>query len=353
MAAPSRWASQAALDTLLRFNPQKQALAEQIREAQGTYNTAVRAGRLSARETERGVQRALPQLAQAYAGADLATKPTATLVSQALAALPPDAAQYRANQAANAGTYLANLAGARADAQRLMLERSTRAREGAQSGQAVAAGNLASTLQQIFGKQRALAGEAGAFGQSEQEKLQAEAEGRRVTERGQNLTAASAAAGRATTERGQNITAATAAAGRAQKAAEGKKGKGKETAPGVKEATPDQYNSAKAEIEKMRHEAFHVLRSTRNLNYEQASEALQQPVKTKVFTRQPYANSGKLRAALDLAYFGGVGGGAASQLHNEGYGLGRLGYPLYRPPSVSGADVRKALVEGFRAGGIR
>src|SRR5215831_16317013 len=188
MAAPSRWARQAALDTLLRFNPQRQALTEQIAQAKGTYGATVKAGRGTAQETEASVKRALPLLTQAYSGANAAMQPGVSLVSQALAALPPEAAQYRANQAASAQTMLANLAQAGAAAKAQMLERSTRAREGAQFSQQSAQRVLSETLRQIFGRQQALQGEAGAFAQSEAEKLANEAEGRRVTERGQNLT---------------------------------------------------------------------------------------------------------------------------------------------------------------------
>jgi hypothetical protein len=332
MAAPSRWASQAALDTLLRFNPQRQQLAEQIKEAQQNYGAQVSAGRTTAKETEASVQRALPLLSQAYSAAGAAAQPGATLVSQALAALPASDAQYRTNQAAMAAQTVANLAKAGASARTTMLERGTRAREGAQFSQLSAQQTLAKTLQQLFGKQRGLSEEAGAFAQSEAEKLAHEAETLEQRETASKRTAASAEAGHKTTERGQNITAQTAREGREQKAREAKGKPGaKQTAPGVKEATPDQTNKAREDIEKMRHEAYYVRRMGQNMNYEQANQALQNNVKTKAFTRAGYANSGKLRAALDLAYFGGVGEGAIGQLHGEGYGLGRLGYPRYEP----------------------
>src|SRR5215831_10281790 len=134
-AAPSRWASQAAIDALLRFSPQKQALAEQIAQANATYKATVAAGQGTARETEASVRRALPLLQSAYGQASAATQPGVTLVSNALAQLPADAQQQRANQAAAGSTFLANLAAAGASAQKAMLERSTRAREGAQYGQ--------------------------------------------------------------------------------------------------------------------------------------------------------------------------------------------------------------------------
>jgi len=345
MARASRWASQAALDALLRFNPQEQSLREQIKEAQGTYNTAVRAGRLGARETQRSVQRALPQLQQAYSAADAASKPGVTLVSQALAGLPPDTAQYRANQAGYGATFAAQLAAARADAQRVMLERGTRASEGAQFGQTQAAGNLASTLQTIFGRQRSLSGERGAFAQADLEKLEHEAETLNQRETASKRTAASAAAG-------QKSTAQTAREGREQKAKEhaedlaqkkwehehpsskAKGAGGYEIAPGVKEATQDQTNKAKDTIEAIRHEAFYVARASHH-SYNQANEMLQNPVPTAegVQGRKGYPANGLLRAGLDLAYFGGVGAGAAQTLHKEGFSLKRLGYPLYRAPA--------------------
>lgn len=344
MARASRWASQAALDALLRFNPQEQALREQIKEAQGTYNTAVRAGRLGARETQRSVQRALPQLQQAYSAADAASKPGVTLVSQALAALPPQEQQYRANQASYGATFAAQLAAARADAQRIMLERGTRAAEGAQFGQTTAAGNLASTLQTILGRKQSLAGERGAFAQADLEKLEKEAEKMAQSETQSKRTAATAAAGQAS-------TAATAAAGRKQKAREhqedlaqkkyehehpspSKRGTGRETAPGVEEQTQTQQNKAKDTIEAIRHEAFYVARASHH-SYNEANQMLQNPVPTAqgVQGRSGYADNGLLRAGLDLAYFGGIGAGAAGRLHKEGFSLKRLGYPMYHAPA--------------------
>jgi hypothetical protein len=366
MAAPSRWASQAALDTLLRFNPQKQALMEQIKEAQGTYGQTVKAGRTTAKETEASVQRALPQLSQAYGQADIATKPGVTLINQALAQLPPDSAQYRANQAAAGQTFLSNLAGARADAQRMMLERSTRAREGAQFNQQQAGRTLAETLKQLFGKQQALSSEAGAFAQSEAEKLANEAEGRRVTERGQNLTSASAAAGRATTERGQNLTAQSSREGREAKASEAATKRAEKAAAAGKPSwlSPVDHNKARNTIEQIRREAYE--HRYENLNYGQSQKELEAAVPSS-FTnkagkkeatpgggRKGYAYNGLLKAGLDLAYFGGIGGGTAGLLHREHLNVGQLGYPMYKAPKQpTGAAVRQALVQGFRNTGIR
>jgi hypothetical protein len=345
MAAPSRWARQAALDTVLRFNPQRQALSEQIAQAKQTYGATVKAGRGTAQETEASVKRALPLLTQAYSGAGAAMQPGVSLVSQQLAALPPEAAQYRANQAASAQTMLANLAQAGAAAKAQMLERSTRAREGAQFSQQSAQRVLSETLKQIFGRQQALQGEAGAFAQSEAEKLANEAEGRRVTERGQNLTAASARAGRRVTERGQNITAQTAREGREAKAADKAAKEAKERAKGKGEwLTPVEHNKARDEIETIRNLAFGY--RGQKQNYNQAKQILE----TKLKNRPAYPYSGRLKAGLDLAYFGGVGTGTAGLLHGEKLNLGKLGYPIYRPQQMS---VGEALRSGFRAGGLR
>src|SRR5438445_602930 len=107
MAAPStRWASQAAQDALLRYSPQRSALAQQIREAGENYGSTVRAARSTAKQTEGSVQRALPLLASIFSQADAAKQAGATLVSQDLANLPNTGtlANYKAGQAGEAQT---------------------------------------------------------------------------------------------------------------------------------------------------------------------------------------------------------------------------------------------------------
>src|SRR5215831_1425256 len=353
MAAPSRWASQAAIDALLRFSPQKQALAEQITQAKGVYNASVKAGRVAARETEGSVARNLPRLAAAYGQADVATKPGLTLISNALAQLPPDTAQYRANQAAAGQTFLANLAAARADAQKTMLERGAEAAAGAQYNQRAAGEALTSSLRQLFSKQQSLASEAGLFAQTEAQKLEHEA------------------ADIAQRERGSQRTAQTAKEGREQKAREHQQDKElkewehlhptpKAGAGAGEWLTPVEHNSARDTIEKIRREAYE--HRNEGLNYDQSKSELERSVpasvkipekdkagnvvrdstgKVKEKTvqvpnpRGAYAYNGLLKAGLDLAYFGAIGTGTAGLLHREHLNVGRLGYPMYRAPSAS------------------
>lgn len=378
MAAPSRWASQAALDAFLRFNPQKQALQEQIAQANQAYKASVAAGAGTAKDTEASVRASIPALQAAFAQAKAATAPTTTLVSQQLAQLPGDTAQYRANQAAAGQTFLANLAASGASAQKTMLERIPRAREGAQFNQLSAHNQLIQQLGQIFGRQQNLGAEAGAYAQGVAEKLEAEAEGRRVTEQGHRETRESAREGhqdvRQTAAENRQQRAETAKEGREAReaiAAEGnrnrreiaqEKGRGGKsgrgfTAPGVETQSPDAHNKARDNIENIRREAYEYRNEHRN--YNQAKEDLEHPVPSSVKNkagktiqtgegRKAYPYNAQLKAGLDLAYFGGVGEGTAGLLHNEGFGVGRLGYPIYKaPPQPSPAQRSLGLLQSL------
>lgn len=348
----SRWASQAALDALLRYNPQRAALREQIREAGENYGNTVRAGRVTAKETEASAQRALPQIAQAYSKADAATGAGATLVSSGLAALPGQDS-YKAGQLGEVQQQIANLAKARASSTTAMLDRGVRAREGAQFSQLNAQSTLTRALQTLFNKGQTLSQEQGAFTQSQAEKLAHEAEGleqqERASQRSANTSRSNAQLGASTTIRGQNMTAQSSAEGRAQKKWEhehpNKKGGGNETAPGVKEQSVQAHNSARSTIETIRREAYEIRGQRRQ--YGQAKDYLEHAVPTEKGEtgRAAHPYNGLLKAGLDLAYYGGLGAGTIKQLHSEGFGVGKLGYPVYKapPPQANFFDtVRKA-----------
>jgi hypothetical protein len=331
MAYAGQWASQAAQDALLRFNPQRQALAEMIREAGETYRGTVQAGNVAAKGAEISAKAAMPTLQNIYKQGQVGTQAGVNLLSSGLANLPsnPSLNQYRANELGEAAAQLAAINRQGAGAEAMMAERGPIARQGAQFNALNAQNTLARTLSQLMSKRSTIGAEEALFGQSEAEKLAHEAEGveqRREAAHEGNRTRKEIA------DENNEIKRQIAAENNATRAALKGAGK-KQTAPGVNEATTDQTNKAREDIEKMRLEAYH-LRMNHNLNYNQANEVLQTPVKVKGgFSRGAYTNSGKLRAALDLAYFGGVGAGAVAKLHGEGYGLGRLGFTEYHPPA--------------------
>jgi hypothetical protein len=346
-ALATRWASQAAQDALLRYNPQRTALAQQIREAGESYGNTVRAARVTGQETQRAAQRALPAIAKAYSAANAAEQPGATLVSQELAA-PGVNPNLRAGASAEVQQAIANLASMRQSGEQTMIDRGVRGREGAQFAQLNAQNTLQRALSQLFSKGQTISQEQGAFAQSEAEKLAHEAETLEQRERASQRTAASAKEGHQVTERGQNMTARTARENREAKEGKGS-GKGY-TAPGVKELTVAEHNKARDTIEQIRKEAYEIRGEKQN--YNQAKGDLETPIKTKAFSRSAYANNGLLKAGLDLAYFGGIGTGTLKQLHQEGFSIGKLGYPVYRMPAKQ-PNIFDAVRRAAEAGGLK
>lgn len=193
-ASPNVWASQAAQDTLLRYNPQVAALGQLVKQARENYASTVAAGRTTAAETERSASAAIPQIQQAYGAADSAQRAGATLVNQQLANLPGVADQYKADQASEVQQQLANLASGRANAVGMMTAKGVQARAGAQFNQLNAQQALSRELAQLFGKRQTISEEAGAYGAAERDKLEREAQGIEQRERASQRTAATSRA---------------------------------------------------------------------------------------------------------------------------------------------------------------
>jgi hypothetical protein len=86
---PSRWASEAALQALIRFGPEESGLQALKQEARGTYRQTVRGARGAARGIVGEVKAVTPQTRKAYDEAGLAAARTAhSVVDPALKGLP-------------------------------------------------------------------------------------------------------------------------------------------------------------------------------------------------------------------------------------------------------------------------
>jgi hypothetical protein len=159
---PSRWASEAALQALIRFGPEESGLQALKQEARGTYRQTVRGARGAARGIVGEVKAVTPQTRKAYDEAGLAAARTAhSVVDPALKGLPQNSlsaavkieqADYRRNLQESKAAELADLGSRRVSA-----------REGAAFAVTNAASVRNSDLAKYNARYQALRQEKGAF----------------------------------------------------------------------------------------------------------------------------------------------------------------------------------------------
>lgn len=195
---PSRWLTQAALQALVRYGPEESGLRAAAQDAKATYGTTVRQADATSRAIRYEVDRARPTVARNYDEAGLAQARAADVAAPDLAA-PGVPASLRAAVAAERSGYTSRLAESRTADLNALSDRRTQAVEGAGYAKINARNTLASTLEKLFTRSQALAGERGAFTVATAQQLKTAADraaataenqaaGRKVTMRGQDLT---------------------------------------------------------------------------------------------------------------------------------------------------------------------
>lgn len=197
MAAPSKqWASQAKINALLRYSPQREALANLTQEARSQYESSIKGAESSGRLTSQAVEAAKPQVSGVYDRAQASTGGTQSQLAAALAALGPAATGFKAAAATTGAAGQEKEARERASAESGLEAQDVAAKEAPAFARTLANQQLATSLSKIFSSTQNVASNEGAATASELGKLEDEAEGRAVTERGQNLSSQSSAAGR-------------------------------------------------------------------------------------------------------------------------------------------------------------
>jgi hypothetical protein len=159
---PSRWASEAALQALIRFDPEESGLRALKQEAKGTYRSTVRGARGAARGIVGEVKAVTPQTRKAYDEAGLAAARTAhSVVDPALRGLPRNSlsAAVKIEQA----DYQRNLQESKAAELADLGSRRVSAREGAAFAATNARSELTSSLAKIAARYQDLRREKGAF----------------------------------------------------------------------------------------------------------------------------------------------------------------------------------------------
>jgi hypothetical protein len=171
---PSRWASEAALQALIRYGPEQSGLRALRQEARGEYRSTVRGARGAARGIVGEVKAVTPQTRHAYDEAGLAAARTAhSVVDPALRGLPQNSlsAAVKIEQ----GDYQRNLQESKAAEIADLGSRRVSAREGAAFAVTNAASVRNAALAKIADRFQALRQEKGAFEASTAATLQDDA----------------------------------------------------------------------------------------------------------------------------------------------------------------------------------
>lgn len=189
----STFASQAAQDALLRYQPQLRALADIQRTTEGVYATGVAQARGNADTTVATIDKAAPQVGGFFDAAGLAQARTASTVNADLAGLnlSPDLKAAVGLEQADASSRVSS---GRAQALTGLAQQRVGARAGAQYATNKAHDDLVSSLEKIFSQRQGLLADQGTFTASETSRLRTAATARADT-------LASQRAGRSQSER--------------------------------------------------------------------------------------------------------------------------------------------------------
>ena len=348
----SRFAEDAALQAIVRYEPEESGLKALAQQARADYGVSVRQAQNTGDLTLAAAKEAIPGVAKIYDSAGLDQARTASLVSPELAALTgPAAAVMQRGGALEVAQQLGNLRASKAAALEDLTTRQVAARQGQQFGILNARQKFTADMAKILGQTQSLNRQKGAFTASTLNSLEQAFLGRRLTARGQDKTAESAAAGRAVTRRGQDLSHADRVADRKAKATKD----AKTTLPGgiklnsraMHGTVADQVKSMEGWIREHRDDYGSRHEMARDLLNGVPGSTITDP-KTGAKVKDPGVPKAPsqlaLQAALDVAFGGGVSNGTAKALHQRGYSVGILGLPSGYKPAPRRSRKAAALI---------
>lgn len=171
MASSTSWASRAALSSALRYGPQREGLADLLRQAQEQFQGSVQAGKSEGTLASQAVAKTRPEVQGAFDRAAQSGAAARAQLAQQLAALGGG----RAGAAANENAYgEGKLARERAHAEADLGTQQIAAAELPASTRQAALAQLLKSLNTIGAKRQALAGSEGAATQAELQRLEDE-----------------------------------------------------------------------------------------------------------------------------------------------------------------------------------
>jgi hypothetical protein len=377
---PSRWASEAALQALIRYGPEQSGLRALRQEARGEYRSTVRGARGAARGIVGEVKAVTPQTRHAYDEAGLAAARTAhQVVDPALKGLPQNSlsAAVKIEQ----GDYQRNLQESKAAEIADLGSRRVSAREGAAFAVTNAASVRNAALAKIADRFQALRQEKGAFEASTAATLQDDAR-----QRQQQLRIAQAglaqrdAASRRTARQSERNSLRSAGidpkthqpipGGKLDPAAQAKKGrKPPSTSDYLKwQTTIEEIASAAQRYKGKIPRAQIVQKLSQGRPAQQVlvdrhgnplSEGLTPQQKQAAGAHKvslpaikQYPADLRMSAALDIALFGHLTPATQKRLHRAGFNLKRLGLRTYgqHRASLRGNTTEQGIRAGRLAG---
>lgn len=330
-----KWVSQAAQAALLRYQPEKEGLATLANEAKEQYGASIAGAESSGRETSQAIRNAEPAVSGIFDRADASTGATNAQLTAALAALGPAAAGFKADSAASAATGSARLARERASSESSLQQQDVAAQSAPSFARTLAGQQLLKSLSKISQQQSSLEGQQGAAEASELSKLEEANEGRRVTERGQNITAQNDSASRSQKATEHQEDLADKRQARKEAAASGGT---------TKPLTLAENNAGASTIQQIKQfaaeggstRAERVAALTEGQPSQSSKNAKGETVKTPAIPA--FKPDVLMSAALDWAEYGHLSKGTEHRLAQDGYNVQKLGIP--RATQV-GESVRK------------
>jgi hypothetical protein len=340
--AASPWASQAALDALLKYGPQKSVLGQQRQEAIEQYAGTVRGSAGAAQQTVQAIKGVRPNVAAIYDNAGLGAHQTGALLGSDLASLGAAADPYKAAATVEQAGAVSGLQHGKAQALNELAQRMIQAKEGGQFAANQAGVQLGQALAKLGLKQQSLAGEEGAYKVSDSEKLTHEHENLQQKERA--------------SERSAGIdpnTGKPIPGGKLDKQAKAEvlplseQAKAASTISSIR-ATAGKYSKF-AQTKGHSLERQHLVEL---LSEGQPSEsvgtgkldAAGKEIKQKTSAVPAYKPDVLMSAALDAVEYGYLQKGTQHRLEQAGYNVGKIGIPTYGQWAKSGGP-RKAIAK--------
>jgi hypothetical protein len=343
----SRWASEAALQALVRYGPEQSGLKALERSAVSQARTTVKTARGSAQTIIGEVDRAMPGVKHAYDKAGLDAARAAHAISDPVVNALPEGS-LKAAAALEMSGLQGRLRESRAGAVTELGNRRVQAQQGAQFAIANAQSTLRGELEKIFARQQDLRREKGAFqaatiGQLSEaardraQQLKIEGLGNEQSERGSLRSAG------INPDTGKPIKGGKLDPDGNGKRGDQSKGKGKGGSGGAGGATTEKHLEWQTGIEDITNAArrykgklsraeivakLKAGRPQQRIDTDpDTGEKLKNPVSLPAIPQ--YKADLKMTAALDIALDGHLSKSTQRRLHRSGFSIEQLGLPSY------------------------
>lgn len=324
--------SQAQINAVLRYAPERQALAQAVQEARSTHESDIAGAQSEARLNGAAISGAVPAVQGIYDRAAQTSSTARSTLAATLAGLGGSAAPFAAAAASEGAVGAEKTAREGAAAQTQLAAQALAAHAAPTFARTLADNRLGTTLSKILASQEGVGQQEAAATGSEIEREAKERQSRRLTERGQNITQQSDTEGHALTAAGQAQSAHQHAEDLQYKREHPSGSAAGPTIGGVKQLPQKEQNKAASEIARIRElaevglKAGHEPGQVRERLTKGTPSVTVEGVKTRGQT--PYQPSPLLDAGLEWARYGSISQGRVKQLHAHGYSVKSLGAPV-------------------------